>query len=99
MTDETQALLEQVARLLDKQAIYEVLLGIARGVDRFDPELLAACIHPDAALDMGSETPIAGAAFAAALKPPADPPVGRMHLIANPVIEVDGDQARAESYI
>jgi hypothetical protein len=98
MTESTEALLQQVATLLDKQAVYEVLLGIARGLDRFDGELLAACIHPDALLDMGGETPISGTAFAA-LKAPAQPPRGRMHLIANPAIEVEGDHARAESYV
>jgi len=99
MTKVTQDLLERVAQLLEKQAIYETLLGIARGVDRFDSALLAACIHPDAVIDMGGEAPVSGAAFAGALKPPPDPPLGRMHLVANPIITVSGDEARAESYI
>lgn len=99
MADEATRLQSQLAVLLDKQAVYEVLLGIARGVDRYDPELLSACIHEDALLDMGGETAIAGGTFAAAMKPPAAPPIGRMHLVANPVISVSGDEASCESYI
>ena len=99
MATDTEVLLGRLATLLDKQAVYEALLGIARGVDRFDPALLAACIHADAVLDMGGVTPIAGAAFAKAMTPPDEPPIGRMHLVANPVIVVEGDAARVEYYV
>lgn len=97
--DPIETLRAQLSALTDKQAVYEVLLRIARGVDRYDAELLAASIHPDAVMDMGGEQSVSGAAFAAALKPPARLPAGRMHLIGNHAIEVDGDRASAESYV
>jgi hypothetical protein len=98
MSDSLDSLRDRLVNLLEKQAIYEVLLKIAAGVDRFDADLLSACVHSDAVLDMGGAEPVSGAAFAA-MKAPAEPPIGRMHLVANPVIEVDGDQARCSSYI
>ncbi|WP_156679268.1 nuclear transport factor 2 family protein [Sphingomonas profundi] len=89
----------RLARLEDKAAIGDVLTAIARGTDRFDPDLLASAIWPDAALDMGGAEPMQGAAFCAALRPPATARPGRMHLLTNTRIEVTGDSGRAESYI
>ena len=89
----------RVRRLEDKEAIRELLRAIARGTDRFDQQLLASCIADDARLDMGGRAPVLGNAFVAALSPPAQPRPGRMHLLANERIEVEGDTARSESYI
>ena len=89
----------QLQHLIDKDAIRDVLNGIARGVDRFDGGLLGACIHDDAVLDMGGATTMTGAAFAQALKPPEVPPSGRMHILGNVWIEVAADTARSESHI
>ena len=36
--------------LLDKQALYELVMRYARAVDRNDKEMLLACFHPDAFL-------------------------------------------------
>src|SRR4051812_19826041 len=36
--------------LLDKQALYELLIRYARGVDRNDKAMVLACFHPDAFL-------------------------------------------------
>jgi hypothetical protein len=89
----------RLQRLEDVEAIRILLREIARGTDRFDGDLLAASIHADAVLDMGGASPMSGAAFAAALKPPAAPRPGRMHIITNERIEVDGDGAASETYI
>ncbi|MGE0799109.1 MAG: nuclear transport factor 2 family protein [Lautropia sp.] len=44
---------DELRRLLDKQAIWEVLLRYTRGLDRMDWALLASCYHPDAHHDHG----------------------------------------------
>ena len=99
MNSELETLRQQLAALSDREAIRDVLTGIARGVDRFDRALLAACIHADARLDMGGDKPISGADFIAALKPPEHPPRGRMHVVTNSRIELGGDVAASETYI
>ena len=85
--------------LEDKEAIRDLLRTIARGTDRYDQSLLAASIAEDAVLDMGGKAPVGGGAFVAALAPPSEPRAGRMHLLANERIEVDGDAATSESYV
>jgi hypothetical protein len=95
MAQESELPLPQaVQALIDKQAIYEVVLRYCRGVDRGDRELVIAAFHPDAISDHGK--PInreqrASGASAAAWD-------GMMHLLTNVLIELDGDQAYVESY-
>ena len=89
----------RVRRLEDVETIRGLLAEIARGTDRYDSQLLASLIHEDAVLDMGSGGDMSGAAFAAALRPPAEPRPGRMHFVSNVRIALDGDAARSESYI
>ncbi|MEI9927014.1 MAG: nuclear transport factor 2 family protein [Sphingomonas sp.] len=89
----------RLARIEDRAAVEDVLYGIARGVDRYDGALLAHLIDPDAVFDMGGEAPTTGAAFVAAIKPPAHPRPGRMHVVSNAQIVVEGDGARSESHI
>ena len=38
----------ELRELLDKQALTELVVRYARGVDRWDKELVLACFHPDA---------------------------------------------------
>lgn len=89
----------RLRRLEDVEAIRGLLADIARGTDRYDAQLLARAIHEDAVLDMGGARKLSGADFAAALRPPAEPRPGRMHLVSNERIEVAGDAARSESHI
>jgi hypothetical protein len=89
----------RLRRLEDRAAIRALLVAIARGTDRYDPALLESAICPDAVLDMGGAAPLSGAAFAAALKPPAAPRPGRMHIVTNERIDLDGDIARSETYV
>src|ERR1700760_2685809 len=44
----------EIRRLLDKEAIREVLLRYARGIDRHDDDLMASAYHPDAIDDHGA---------------------------------------------
>ncbi|MEZ5737653.1 MAG: nuclear transport factor 2 family protein [Novosphingobium sp.] len=90
---------ERLQRIEDIEAIRGLLSQIARGIDRFDGELLAEAIHADAIIDMGGAAPISGSAFASALKPPAEPRPGRMHIITNERIDITGDNAESETYI
>ena len=45
---------QEIRRLLDKEAIREVLLRYARGIDRHDDDLMASAYHPDAIDDHGA---------------------------------------------
>lgn len=94
-----EELAARLQALMDRQAIADVIVTIARGIDRYDQILLGRLIDPAASLDMGGDVPMTGADFVAALKPPATPRPGRMHVVSNQSIEVSGDEARAESYI
>jgi hypothetical protein len=89
----------RLRRIEDIEAIRLVIRRIARGTDRFDGALLADCIHADATLDLGGAAPVSGATFVAALKPPADPRPGRMHIVTNEQIVVEGDAATSETYV
>lgn len=85
---------ERIAGLLDKQAITEMLHRVARGIDRGDVELVAACFHEDGTDYHGL----------------ANGPVGKVlsilgqgrlhcsqHAISNILIDLDGDSAKVES--
>lgn len=89
----------RLRRLEDIETIRSLLVKIARGTDRYDSDLLASIIDEGAILDMGSGRNISGAAFVTAVRPPAEPRPGRMHLVSNLRIELEGDTARSESYI
>ncbi|WP_164843946.1 nuclear transport factor 2 family protein [Croceicoccus ponticola] len=96
---ETPALEDRIRLLEDKESIRGVIIAIARGVDRFDNVLLGDCIHPDADLWMGGDMPIKGAVFVEKLSVPSNPRPGRMHVVGNHRIDVDGDRALSESYV
>lgn len=85
--------------LLERESIRDVLARYARGIDRMDFELVRSCYHLDAIDDHGMyvgdidgfieylESPEALAGF-----------IGTMHFFGNQLIEVDGEQAHAETY-
>jgi hypothetical protein len=86
-----------VEQLCDRQEIADVLLRYARGIDRFDLELVRSCYHPDAYDDHGDvkgsvDVFLAGAAT---FLPRFE---ATMHFLGNMLIELDGDVARAETY-
>jgi hypothetical protein len=84
--------------LLDKQEIREVMLRYCRGIDRRDMELVRAAFHADAYDDHG---PFQGNAedFPAWTMSILEKQKLTMHLVANQLIEVDGDVAFSESYL
>ncbi len=82
--------------LIDERDIRDVLHRYAKGIDRFDWELVRDAFHADAVLEYGGKTTpeafIAGASIGLANYSLTQ------HAISNIMIEVDGDVARAESY-
>ena len=82
--------------IADRLAIAETLALYCRGIDRCDPEQLAAAFTPDAMIDYGD-----GARLVAEVIPGLMAGLGAMrltqHNIGNTVMRVDGDTARAET--
>lgn len=85
--------------LLDKQAIYEVLIRYCRGADRCDEELIRSVYHDDAYDDHGYWRGSGSdfARFVSARLTAAN--LATTHSITNVLMEVDGDSARSESQV
>jgi hypothetical protein len=90
---------ERLQKLLDKDEIRDVIARSCRAIDRLDPELLASCFHPDAEVNYAPLT--AGSAQGLIDSVPgADRLFDKsQYNIGTQLIEVDGDIARAETYI
>ncbi len=90
-----------VAALLAKQEITEVLYRRARAGDRRDVDLALSCYHEGATEDHEG---FAGTAAdfirdVSMISPGSKAPVVQLwHLIANVLINLDGDEAQVESY-
>src|SRR5262245_41375332 len=84
-------------RLLDRQAIIDCIHRYARGVDRGDTDLLRSAYHPDAVEDHGAYIGELGG-----LLPFLDwvhrPFPGYQRYVSNFCVDLDGDEAHAESY-
>lgn len=87
----------QIDALIDKQSISELIMRMARAIDRCDAALLGALFHPDATDDHGSYQ-----GSAADFIPWVMAVLGTMertqHMIGNILIELDGDFAASETY-
>lgn len=83
--------------LLDKQAVYEVVLRYCRGIDRLDLELVRSCYHPGA---VDHHTGFTGSRdeYVAWVGQGLQRFSGTMHLVANHLVEIDGDVAFSETY-
>jgi hypothetical protein len=88
--------------LLDKQALYELVMRYARAVDRNDKEMLLACFHPDAFLHyntyQGPAADFYHQIWAATEAGGGGIPRGQ-HVVTNALFEVRGDVAYGESYL
>ncbi len=82
--------------IADRLAIAETLALYCRGIDRCDPEQLAAAFTPDALIDYGD-----GARPVTEVIPGLMAGLGAMrltqHNISNTVIRIDGARAKAET--
>lgn len=85
------------AEMADREAIRDCLYRYSRGIDRADGDMLLSAYWPGA---MDYHTGFAGTAeeFVEWALPRLRTMEEQMHLIANILIRIDGDIARAESY-
>lgn len=95
--NETSADHESTAYLLDRLAIADVMARYCRGIDRTDEALVRSCFTADATDQHGtfSGTVDEFVTWAFGLLQKYD---ATMHLIANHLAEINGDQAVAETY-
>jgi hypothetical protein len=100
MTDDAS----RVQELLDRQDIHNCIARLARGMDRHDADLMASAYHPEAYEDHGTFRGPA-ADFIVHVNG-TDTDVGsharqfvaHHHLLLNHVVDLDGDEAHAETY-
>ena len=90
--------------MTDREAILDVIARYAHTVDGRDIDGILTCFTPDGRIDFeGGLTSGEGhdgirAAFAEAFTQPAlAPPAVSTHLMANTLVTIDGDTARAET--
>jgi SnoaL-like domain len=83
--------------LLDKQACNETLTRYCRALDWLDAETLKTVFTPDADIDYGFFQG-RGDAFIPVVMDIERSFLRRWHLVANAIIQVDGDTAEGESY-
>ena len=87
----------QLQELLDRQAIHDVMMRYARGIDRSDLDLVRSCYHPGATDDHGSfKGPIEE--FIPWVEEQLEAFDTIMHFLGNILIEIDGDVAHVETY-
>jgi ketosteroid isomerase-like protein len=84
-------------RLVAESDIRRVLARYARAIDRVDFELLRSCYHPDAIDEHGwYDGGVDG--YVEFLKGSLARSDATFHMLGNPLIDVDGDVARTETY-
>ncbi|MCY3887181.1 MAG: nuclear transport factor 2 family protein [Chloroflexi bacterium] len=88
----------QLQDLLDKQAIYEVLVRYTRGVDRLDREMILSCYHPDAFDDHGGYQGTAEGHIDWSFEVLAPFKLSN-HRLGNLLIDIQGDTAYSECYV
>lgn len=89
---------EMVAELWDRERIRQCLHRYARGVDRFDRELIKTAFHPDAIDEHGKfvGTPDEFCDWALAMHENAQ--LSHQHCLLNHWCDLDGDTAHTETY-
>ena len=91
--------LTEIRRLLEVQAIQEVMLRYARAVDRADAGLMNSIFWPEGVDNHGMYDGTASGFFERALRARDDPARARHHLIGVPrILSREGDQAKVETY-
>ena len=96
--DLTPELVAFVKQQKDRQDIWDCLVRYARGLDRFDQELMASAYHSDSWDDHGMES-ATGADFCTwAIGLHNQIQTRHQHFISNHTVELDGDTAHAETY-
>jgi hypothetical protein len=100
----------ELADLIAKQEIHEVLMRLMQGLDRKDWETVRSCFHPDGVHDhdRGDRDPDRDRSdetwrgsieeFIELEKRAFERFVSNFHFVGNELIELDGDSARSEQY-
>jgi 3-phenylpropionate/cinnamic acid dioxygenase small subunit len=89
-----------VTEASDRQAIAELLVRYASGIDRRDWDLLRSCFTEDCVADYGDIGVWSGAEAITTWMEQAHRECGpTLHRITNPVAEVDGDEAHSRCYV
>lgn len=88
---------EALTQLLDKEAIRDVLIRYARGIDRIDEDLIGSVYHEGAYDDHGG---LSGPAIDFVHRPARHSASHRMghHLLGQSAIDLRGDTAFVETY-
>ena len=87
-----------LARLVDRQQIYDCLMRYVRGVDRVDLGLIRSAFWEDAIITQG---PVRGSAddFIASWQPAQAGRESSFHNVSNLSVELDGNSAHCEAYL
>jgi hypothetical protein len=98
MTPSIEELAVALDEIQNRAAIWQCLLRYARGVDRFDREMILSAFHPDAIDDHGKFVggPQEFADWALGQHTKAH--LGHLHNLFNHTCDLDGDVAHAETY-
>lgn len=96
--DSIEALAASVRALQDRQEVYDCVARYARGVDRFDRELIQSAFHPDALDEHGKFVGHPDEFVEWALGQHSQAHLSHQHCLLNHRCELDGDTAHAETY-
>jgi len=95
---EMPAVNDDMADMVTRQALRDLVATMARATDRADPDLMLSVMHPDAVMASGLDG--VGADYARALTEMVRAHLARcFHSIGTQYFEVDGDRAAGESYV
>ncbi|MCU1566801.1 MAG: SnoaL-like protein [Pseudarthrobacter sp.] len=98
MTPSIHELAAIVGEMQDRDAIWQCLLRYARGVDRFDSELIRSAFHPDAIDDHGKFLGGPDEFVEWAKHQHTEAHLGHQHNLFNHTCDLSGDVAHAETY-
>lgn len=89
---------DDLRAMLDRDAIRECLVRLARGEDRRDAAIISASLWPDSITDYGV---FRGSfdAYLAWVVPGADAITNTQHVLGQSVIDLDGDSAKVETQV
>ena len=89
---------EMVQELWDREQIRQCLHRYARGVDRFDRDLILSAFHPDAVDEHGKFVGTPEEFCDWALDMHANAQLSHQHCLLNHSCDLEGDTAHAETY-
>lgn len=99
MQNEIDALRRDVAYLMDRTAITDCIARHARGCDRHDVDLINAAYHPDGVDEHGKVINLGTEYANWANEVHAATSQVHTHNITTHTVDIDGDDAHAESYV